>query len=116
MIRSITYITKGVESNQPRFIQKAIRQNVNIRKHMNKTQITYIVKKFVPASSPTYNIMMQSIYKLPNPFPPTVTATQSTTTSTVPIKETNTDATKKYVLVQSNYNVNNYVILSDHSR
>lgn len=65
IIRCINYITKGVESNQPRFVQKAIRQNAVIRKNINKTQIEYILKKFVPSSCPVLSSMIKSAEKIP---------------------------------------------------
>ena len=65
MIRSINYIAKGVESNQPRFVQKAIRQNAVIRKNINRTQIQYILKKFVPSSCPALAAMIKSVEKIP---------------------------------------------------
>jgi 26S proteasome regulatory subunit N3 len=54
-----------VELNQPRLIQRAIRQNANIRKYITAQQLRDTVDKFVPATNPMYDTLVQGIAKLP---------------------------------------------------
>ena len=63
--RIISYITKGVETNQPKLIQKAIRQHVTIRKHANRSELYETVTKYIPSSSPSYKHIIEAIEKLP---------------------------------------------------
>ena len=91
MLRSIAYITKGVETNQPRFIQKAIRQNAIIRKNINRIQIEYIIKKYIPSQHPLRNVILKSVEKIPvnnDDLMEVETTTATTTTSVVPAAST----------------------------
>ena len=65
ILKSISYISRGVELNQPRLIQRAIRQNASIRKFIAANQLRDMVKKFIPITSPVIDTMLQSIDKLP---------------------------------------------------
>ena len=91
MLRSIAYITKGVETNQPRFIQKAIRQNAIIRKNINRIQIEYIIKKYIPSQHPLRNVILKSVEKIPvnnDDLMEVETTTATTTTPVVPAAST----------------------------
>jgi 26S proteasome regulatory subunit N3 len=61
----ILCITRGIELNQPRLLQRAIRQNVSVRKHVTSAQLTQLVNKYVPADCPTFDVMNKSIEKVP---------------------------------------------------
>lgn len=67
--KTISYINRGVELNQPRLIQRAIRQNVNVRRYVSSEQLGKIVELFVPSGGddacPTHSLMLQLIAKLP---------------------------------------------------
>jgi 26S proteasome regulatory subunit N3 len=62
---NILYITKGIESNQPRFLHRAVRQNVNIRKYITSSQLSQLVDKYIPTDSPNFNNMKDAIKHLP---------------------------------------------------
>ena len=53
--------------NQPRLIQRAIRQNANIRKYVTAPQLRDMVTKFIPMTNPVYDNMMAAIDLLPLP-------------------------------------------------
>jgi len=58
-------ITRGIELNQPRLLQRAIRQNASVRKHVNAEQLKQLVKKYLPIDNPTYEVMLKAIEKIP---------------------------------------------------
>ena len=59
-------ITRGIELNQPRLLQRAIRQNASVRKHVTGEQLSQLVKKYLPVDSPTYDVMIKAIEKIPD--------------------------------------------------
>jgi 26S proteasome regulatory subunit N3 len=61
----ILCITRGVELNQPRLLQRAIRQNASIRKFITKEQLEQIIKKYVPVDCSTYEVMLKAMDKIP---------------------------------------------------
>lgn len=62
--KNILYIARGVEQNQPRLIQRAIRQNGNIRRQIHAAKLASLVNKKISADSPLYPTSMQAIEKL----------------------------------------------------
>jgi 26S proteasome regulatory subunit N3 len=62
---NVLYITRGIESNQPRFLHRAIRQNVNIRRYVTAKQLGTLVDKYVPTDSPVFNMMKEAISHIP---------------------------------------------------
>ena len=64
-MKTILYISKGVELNQPRLIQRAVRQNVSIRKFVTSEQLQLLLKKYIPATSPTLTVMKDLAEKVP---------------------------------------------------
>lgn len=63
--RIVSYINKGVELNQPRLLQRAIRQNSLIRRNVTKEQLTQTVSKYIPATHVTFQPMMDALGHLP---------------------------------------------------
>lgn len=61
----ILCITRGIELNQPRLLQRAIRQNVSIRRQVTSELLTQLVKKYIPSDGPTFEVMNKSIEKVP---------------------------------------------------
>jgi 26S proteasome regulatory subunit N3 len=49
-----------MELNQPRFLLRAIRQNVSIRKNINSAQLRQIIDKYIPIDSPLFNVMKET--------------------------------------------------------
>ena len=58
------YIVRGVDQNQPRLIQRAIRQNANIRRNITAYQLSLVVAKRVPHECPILGVMNQALEKL----------------------------------------------------
>eukprot|EP01038_Epipyxis_sp_PR26KG_P014909 gene14909-20055_t len=73
IIKTVLYITRGVELNQPRLLQRAIRQNGGARKYVTAQQLEKLIKKYVPIDFPSYPVMIKSIEKIP-PEPESVVA------------------------------------------
>ena len=44
--KTILYIIKGTEDAQPRFVQRALRQNVSARKYVKGTQLDELLNKY----------------------------------------------------------------------
>jgi hypothetical protein len=63
--RIISYINKGVELNQPRLLQRAIRQNAFIRRNATKELLSRTITKFIPATHPTFQSMLDAVGNLP---------------------------------------------------
>lgn len=63
--KSISYINRGVDLNQPRLLQRAIRQNANIRKYIDKELLFETISRFVPVMTPTFEVMVQAAALLP---------------------------------------------------
>lgn len=63
--KTIAYINRGVELNQTRLIQRAIRYNANIRKYITTSQLKFLIDKYTTESSPSYPILKQFVDKLP---------------------------------------------------
>lgn len=61
----ILCITRGIELNQPRLLQRAIRQNASVRKYVTGDQLKQLVAKYVPVDFPTHEVMLKSIDKVP---------------------------------------------------
>jgi hypothetical protein len=66
MNKTISYINRGVELGQPRLLQRAIRQNVFLRRSVTKELLSSSLKKFIPSSCPTYLSMKAAIQLLPD--------------------------------------------------
>jgi 26S proteasome regulatory subunit N3 len=64
--KTISYIIRGVELNQPRLLQRAIRQNANIRKYIGKELLMETISKFVPIMCPTFEAMAQAASLIPS--------------------------------------------------
>ena len=45
IVSNVAYVVKGVELNQPRLLQRAIRQNVTIRRYITANQLRDMVEK-----------------------------------------------------------------------
>jgi len=52
----ILFIKRGVELNQPRLLQRAIRQNAVVRRYIKSEQLQLLIKKYFPVDYPTHNI------------------------------------------------------------
>lgn len=63
--RTIGYIIKGVETNQHKLINKAIRQHARIRKMATKTQLEKIISIYVPLTTATYSVLLEAAKKIP---------------------------------------------------
>lgn len=59
------YISRGVELNQPRLIQRAVRQNASVRKYVTAEQLQILLKKYIPATCTTLQAMLELVEKLP---------------------------------------------------
>ena len=59
------YISRGVELNQPRLIQRAVRQNASVRKYVTAEQLQILLKKHIPATCITLQAMLELVEKLP---------------------------------------------------
>jgi hypothetical protein len=67
--KTISYINRGVELGQPRLLQRAIRQNVFLRRNITKELLSEVLVKFLPSSCPTKQMMESAIQKLPSSPP-----------------------------------------------
>jgi len=56
---------KGVETNQHKLINKAIRQHARIRKMATKSQLEKIVSIYVPTTTVTYSALLEAAKKIP---------------------------------------------------
>lgn len=65
VVNIVLYILKGVELNQPRLLNRAIRQNASVRKYVTAEQLDQLIKKYIPPDWPTYNVMMDAKDKIP---------------------------------------------------
>lgn len=65
IIKTILYINKGVELQQPRLIHRAIRQNVTIRRTVTGEQLSQVVKKVIPADWASYAVIVEAVDKIP---------------------------------------------------
>eukprot|EP01039_Chlorochromonas_danica_P006992 gene6996-7735_t len=54
----------GVELNQPRLLQKAIRQNCSIRRHVDRDQLLKLVHRYIPSDAPVLSTMLSFLDKL----------------------------------------------------
>ena len=52
IVKTVSYIKRAVELNQPRLIQRAIRQNTSIRRYVTSEQLNLTLKKYVPSNWP----------------------------------------------------------------
>lgn len=66
MNKTISYINRGVELGQPRLLQRAIRQNVFLRRSVTKELLSASVAKFIPSSCPTYSAMELAVQRIPD--------------------------------------------------
>lgn len=64
IVKTILYISRGVELNQPRLTQRGLRQNASVRKLVTTSQLSQLVKKYVPVNWPTMEVMGQLIEKI----------------------------------------------------
>ena len=51
MFKTLLYIVKGTESGQPRLLQRALRQNVSLRRYITGTQLEQLVFKYFPVDN-----------------------------------------------------------------
>ena len=65
IVRTISYITRGVELSQPRLVQRAIRQNASVRKGVTSQQLRSVIDRYVPISHCSYNDLVTMIDKIP---------------------------------------------------
>eukprot|EP01036_Dinobryon_divergens_P025529 gene25529-34086_t len=63
--KNVLYISRGVELNQPRLIQRAVRQNASVRKYVTAEQLQILLKKYIPATCTTLQAMLELVEKLP---------------------------------------------------
>jgi 26S proteasome regulatory subunit N3 len=68
---NIVYISRGIELNQPRLLGRAIRQNVSIRKYVQKPQLRQLAQKYFPGDFPSLPNIFTFIEKLPDTPEPT---------------------------------------------
>jgi hypothetical protein len=66
MNKTISYINRGVELGQPRLLQRAIRQNVFLRRSVTKELLSSSLMKFISSSCPTFLPMKAAIQLLPD--------------------------------------------------
>lgn len=66
MNKTISYINRGVELGQPRLLQRAIRQNVFLRRSVTKELLNASLTKFIPTSCPTYTAIQLAIQRIPD--------------------------------------------------
>jgi len=64
IVQTILYVSRAVELNQPRLLQRGIRQNASVRKLVTSSQLSQLVKKYIPVNWPTVEIMNQMIDKI----------------------------------------------------
>jgi 26S proteasome regulatory subunit N3 len=62
--KTILYIIKGTEDAQPRFVQRALRQNVSARKYVKGTQLDELLNKYIPLTNSSYENMLKCITKI----------------------------------------------------
>lgn len=62
----VSYISRGVELNQTRLIQRAIRQTTLVRQMSSKAGLVTVVMKYFPTSSPSYTLATDGVDKLPD--------------------------------------------------
>lgn len=75
IVRTISYITRGVELSQPRLVQRAVRQNASVRKCVTSQQLLSVVERYFPSSHSSYNDILTMIEKIPKaPIDDTTTA------------------------------------------
>ena len=72
IVKTVLYISRGVELNQPRLIQRAVRQNASVRKFVTSEQLHLLLKKFIPAASVTLPTMKELVGKLPEKVTSTI--------------------------------------------
>lgn len=53
-----------MELNQPRLLQRAIRQNAFLRRGATRELLENTLSKFIPVSCPSFDLMVQSVRKL----------------------------------------------------
>lgn len=63
--KTISYITRGVELNQPRLLQRAIRLNANLRHHVTKDQLKKALTTYLPPELPSRQTMYDAANKIP---------------------------------------------------
>lgn len=61
IVKTVLYITRGVEQQQPRFIQRGLRQNASVRKYVTTGHLSQLLKKYVPVDCPTLSLMKKYI-------------------------------------------------------
>ena len=64
--KNVLYISRGVELNQPRLIQRAVRQNASVRKYVTAEQLQILLKKHVPVTCITLQAMQELVQKIPS--------------------------------------------------
>lgn len=65
IVNTVLYIIRGVELNQPRLLQRAVRQNASVRRFITAAQLQQLVKKYIPADHVMFTVMVDYISKLP---------------------------------------------------
>lgn len=65
IIKTILYISRGVELQQPRLIHRAIRQNVTIRRTVTGEQLAQVVKKVIPSDWASFAVISEAVGKIP---------------------------------------------------
>lgn len=62
---NLLYVIKGVELNQPRLLQRAIRQNYSIRRNADRDLLSRTVHAYIPTDAPVHDLMLEFISLLP---------------------------------------------------
>lgn len=66
IVNTILYVIRGAELNQPRLLHRAVKQNACVRRFITSDQLEKLIKKYIPADWPTYEVMMNTVVdKLP---------------------------------------------------
>lgn len=63
--KTLSYIVRGVELNQPRLLARAIRQHAKVRHFIAPSTLKTVLLKCIPSTSPMYGIIVTGIEKLP---------------------------------------------------
>lgn len=66
IVKTVVYISKGIELNMPRLILRAVRQNISIRKYVTSDQLQLLLKKYIPANWETLAVMKNLAEKVPS--------------------------------------------------
>ena len=63
--KTISYIVRGIELNQNRLLDRAIRQNVSVRRYVTAPVLETAVLTNIPASNPLRHVLLASTSQIP---------------------------------------------------